>query len=128
MLHSSNAAFSLAKKNNTYISFAEKIISAKNERIHFVIIKKHSDLKKTTLTDNKALKYERLLEDLSEIKSQHHKNHEHEHEYEYELIDYSKLLPRLNVIKTKGNNHEYVPPYSNQQKGIIITAVKKSLI
>ncbi|MCT2385536.1 hypothetical protein [Erwinia pyrifoliae] len=126
MLHSSKAAFSLAIKNNTYLSFAEKIISAKNERTHCDLIKTHSDLTKEILTNNKTLKYESFLENLSEIKSQHHKKHELE--LEHKLLDYSKLLPRLNVIKTKGNKHEYVLPYNNQQKGIIITAVKESLI
>ncbi len=41
-LHSSNAAFSLAMKNNKYISFAEKIISVKNENMHCEIIHTHS--------------------------------------------------------------------------------------
>lgn len=119
-LHSSNAAFSLAMKNNKYISFAEKITSVKNENMHCEIINTHSSLRKEVLTKGKILKYEHLLENISKIKPQPYKNPD--------ILNYSNHLPRLTVIKYNGNDHEYFLPYNNQPKGITITTAKESLI
>ncbi|WP_242456657.1 hypothetical protein [Pantoea agglomerans] len=69
VLHSSNAAFSLAMKNNKYISFAEKIISVKNENAHCDLINTHSSLRKEVLTMNKTLKYDNLLKNIFKNKA-----------------------------------------------------------
>lgn len=119
-LHSSNAAFSLAMKNNKYISFAEKIISVKNENMHCEIINTHSSLRKEVLTKGKTLKYEHLLENISKIKPQPYQNSD--------VLNYSNHLPRLAVIKYNGNDHEYFLPYNNQPKDITITTAKESLV
>lgn len=119
-LHSSNAAFSLAIKNNKYISFAEKIISVKNENMHCKLINTHSSLRKEVLTKGKILKHEHLLESILKIKPQCYQNHE--------LLNYSNHLPRLAVIKYNENDHEYFLPYNNQPKSITITTAKESLV
>ncbi|MBA4823977.1 hypothetical protein H2241_24040 [Pantoea ananatis] len=119
-LHSSNAAFSLAIKNNKYISFAEKIISVKNENMHCKLINTHSSLRKEVLTKGKILKHEHLLESILKIKPQSYQNHE--------LLNYSNHLPRLAVIKYNENDHEYFLPYNNQPKSITITTAKESLV
>lgn len=119
-LHSSNAAFSLAMKNNKYISFAEKIISIKNEKACCVLINTQPSLRKEVLTMNKILKYEDLLEKISKINSPTNKNPE--------ILNYSNHLPRLSVIKTNRNDHEYFLPYNNQPKSIIITTTEERII
>lgn len=120
ILHSSNAAFSLAMKNNKYLSFAEKIISAKNENAHCNLIKTHSDQKKEILINSKVFKYQNFLECFSKINTQPQKNSG--------LLGFSNFLPRLNVVKTNRNDHEYFLPYNNQPKGMIITAAKETSI
>ncbi|CNF37846.1 hypothetical protein [Yersinia kristensenii] len=120
VLHSSNAAFSLAMKNNKYISFAGKIISVKNEKVHCVLINTHSSLREEVLTKDKILKYEHLLENISKIKPQAYQNSD--------VLNYSNHLPRLAVIKSNGNDHEYFSPYNNQPKGITITTAKERLV
>ncbi|MDX6019765.1 hypothetical protein SIL08_05610 [Scandinavium sp. V105_16] len=119
-LHSSNAAFSLAMKNNKYISFAEKIISVKNENKHCDLINTHSSLRKEVLTEGKILKYEHLLEKISKIKPQPYQNSD--------VLNYSNHLPRMAVVKYNRNDHVYFLPYNNQPKGIAITTAKESLV
>lgn len=120
VLHSANAAFSLAMQNNKYISFAEKIISVKNENVHCDLINTHSSLRKEFLTKSKIIKYEHLLESISKIKPQSYQNSD--------ILNYSNHLPRMAVIKINGNDHECFLPYNNQPKGITITAAKESLV
>lgn len=120
VLHSSNAAFSLAMKNDKYISFAEKIISVKNEKSHCAFINTHSSLRKEVLTMNKIVKYENFLKNISKIEPQTYKN--------YDILTYSHHTPRLAVIKSNGNDHEYFLPYNNQPKCITITTAKENLV
>lgn len=120
VLHSSNAALSLAMKNNKYISFAEKIISVKNDNAHCALINTHSSLRKEALTMNKILKYENSLKYISKIKPQANQNSD--------MLNYSNHFPRLAVIKINGNDHEYFLPYNNLLKGITITTAKESLV
>jgi len=120
VLHSSNAAFSLAMKDNKYSSFAEKIISVKNENAHCALINAHSSLRKEVLTMNKISKYEGFLKNISEIKPQDCQNSG--------ISNYSDRLPRLAVIKINGNDHEYFLPYNNQPKSVTITTAKERLV
>lgn len=120
VLHSSNAALSLAIKNNKHISFAEKIISVKNDNAHCYLINTHSSLLKEVLTMNKILKYENSLKIISKIKPQANQNPD--------ILNYSNHLPRLAVMKSNGNDHEYFLPYNNRPKYITITAAKESLV
>ena len=120
VLHSSNAAFSLAMKNNKYIPFAEKIISVKNENAHFALSNTHSSPRKEVLTTQKILKYEDLLNSISKIKSRAYQNSA--------ILNYNNHLPRLAVMKINGNDHGYLLPYNNPPKGIIITAANESLV
>lgn len=119
-LHSSNAAFSLAMENNKYISFAEKIISVKNENAHCALINTHSSLRKEVLTMNKTLKYESFLKNIAKIKPQVYQK--------FDILNYSNHLPRLTVIKINGNDHEYFLPYNNKTKGITITTTKENFV
>ncbi|WP_130835729.1 hypothetical protein [[Erwinia] mediterraneensis] len=117
VLHSSRAAFNLAMENNKYLSFAEKIISVKNENAHHSLIKTHTDLKKGILPYSKIVKYDIYLGCISKVKHQDCQRNE--------LLGYSNLLPRLEVIKNNGNDHVYFLPYNNKPKNITITAFKE---
>lgn len=107
-------------KNNKHISFAEKIISVKNENIHCKLINTLSSLREEVLTKGKILKYEHLLGNISKIKPQPYQNSD--------VLNYSNHLPRLAVIKYNGNDQEYFLSYNNQPKGITITTVKEILV
>ncbi|MCX8963519.1 hypothetical protein EHW66_00370 [Erwinia psidii] len=120
VLHSSSAAFSLAMKNNKYISFAEKIISVKNENMHRNLINNNDSLKKEVLAKSNIFKYELFLGKLSKIKQQSYQR--------TDILNYNNCLPRLTVVKVNGDDHEYFLPYNNEPKNIIITDTKESLI
>lgn len=120
LLHSSDAAFNLAMKNNEYLPFAEKLIAVKNEHAHCDLIKTFSDPKKYVLTNSKIEKYERFLKQLSDIQAQA--------KAESDILAYNNHLPRLNVIERNSNQHEYFLPYNNQPGNITIIAAKESFI
>jgi len=76
VLHSSNAAFSLAMKNDKYISFAKNIISIKNENAYCDLINTHSSKRKEVLTMIKISKHENLLKTLSKIEPQYYQSYD----------------------------------------------------
>ncbi|WP_224553447.1 hypothetical protein [Pectobacterium versatile] len=69
IFRSSSAAFELAMENSKYQSFAEKIISVKNEFLCCELINTNSNLKKEILIKSKIYKYENFLNELSIKKS-----------------------------------------------------------
>ncbi|MFJ5322251.1 hypothetical protein ACIPR7_09750 [Pectobacterium parvum] len=67
IFRSSSAAFELAKDNNKYRSFAERIITVKNERLYREVVVKNS--KRDFFIQGKIPQYNYFLEEMSKGKT-----------------------------------------------------------
>ncbi|QQG29688.1 hypothetical protein JFY74_06505 [Pectobacterium carotovorum] len=67
VFRSGSAAFELAKDNNKYRSFAERLITVKNERLYREVVKK--DSKRDFFIIDKISKYNDFLNEMSNEKT-----------------------------------------------------------
>lgn len=109
--NSSDAAFSLAMKNNKYIPLAEKIILIKNVNMEY-ILKTNFSLRKEVLIECKVLKYNHLLKGISKIKLQPDPC----------FGTLGCKIPRVKLNKVNGNVREYFPPVQQSANITIPTA------
>jgi len=107
VLNSSDAAFSLAMKNNNYLAFAEKLISVKNTKVGCDLRNMPTSFSKEVFMKNKKHKYETLLKHIEETKSPSY--------VKYEILNYDPHIPRAKIIKQSESDHVYSIPFKNKK-------------